>query len=101
MKNLTLRYSITQFSYWAASTGAASFAATCLLEKGLPSGSVGLLLAAAGILACLTNPVLASIADRSKKHILPRLMLVLSALCVLCFALQFFRGLPILAAGVL
>ena len=28
MKNLTLRYSITQFTYWAASSGIASFATT-------------------------------------------------------------------------
>ena len=28
MKNLTLRYSITQFTYWAASSGIASFGAS-------------------------------------------------------------------------
>lgn len=49
MKNLTLRYSWTQFIYWAASSGAASFATTYLLNKGLSSGIVGTLLAAAGL----------------------------------------------------
>lgn len=45
MKNLTLRYSWTQFTYWAASSGAASFATTYLLNKGYSSGIVGILLA--------------------------------------------------------
>lgn len=100
-KNLTVRYSVTQFSYWAAAMGAASFATTYLLDRGLNAGLIGFLLAFSGILACLTNPVLASYADRSKKYILPQLMLVLSALCVLCFSLQLLPGLPVLAAGIL
>lgn len=100
-KNLTVRYSVTQFSYWAAAMGAASFATTYLLGRGLDAGLIGFLLAFSGILAFLTNPVLAAYADRSKKYILPQLMLVLSALCVLCFSLQLLPGLPVLAAGIL
>lgn len=100
-KNLTLRYSVTQFSYWAAAMGAASFATTYLLDRGLNAGLIGFLLAFSGILACLTNPVLAAYADRSKKYILPQLMLALSALCVLCFTLQLLPGIPVLAAGIL
>lgn len=100
-KNLTVRYSITQFSYWAAAMGAASFATTYLLDKGLSAGLVGVLLALSGLLACLTSPFMASFADRSKKFILPQMMLALSALCILCFALQLLPGLPVLAAGIL
>lgn len=100
-RNLTVRYSVTQFSYWTAAMGAASFATTYLLDRGLSSGLIGFLLAFSGILACLTNPVLASYADRSKKYILPQLLLGLSALCVLCFCLQLLPGLPALAAGIL
>lgn len=33
MKNLTFRYSVTQFSHWAASSGAAAFATTYLYWK--------------------------------------------------------------------
>jgi len=99
--NLTVRYSITQFSYWAAAMGAASFATTYLLEKGLSSGLIGILLAASGLLACLTQPVMASYADRSKKYILPQLILLLSGLCIACFALQLIPGIPVLAAGIL
>lgn len=101
MKNLTIRYSVLQFSYWAAAMGAASFATTYLLERGLSSGIVGILLAASGLLACLTQPFMASYADRSKKYVLPHLILLLSGLCILCFSLQLISGLPVLAAGVL
>lgn len=100
-RNLTARYALTQFSYWAAAMGAASFATTYLLDAGLSAGLIGFLLAFSGILACLTNPVLAAFADRSQKYILPQLLLMLSALCVLCFSLQLLPGLPVLAAGIL
>ena len=99
-KNLTVRYSLVQFSYWAAAMGAASFVTTYLLDRGLPSGLIGVLLACSGILACLTQPFMASYADRSKKYILPQLILLLSGLCILCFALQLVPGIPVLAAGI-
>lgn len=99
-QNLTARYSLTQFSYWAAAMGAASFATTYLLDKGLGSGLIGVLLAASGLLSCVTSPILASFADRAKKFILLQMMLALSALCLLCFSLQLLPGLPVIAAGI-
>ena len=62
MRNLTLRYGVTQFTYWAASSGAMAFATTYLLTKNVPAGTVGLVLALAGLLSCLTQPLLAGIA---------------------------------------
>ena len=100
-RNLTARYSLTQFSYWVAAMGAASFATTYLLDKGLGSGTIGLLIAASGLLSCVTSPIMASYADRSKKFILPQMMLVLSALCILCFSLQLLPGVPVMATGIL
>ena len=47
--NLTYRYSAIQFTHWASSSGAAAFATTYLLNKGVPSGMVGYLLALAGL----------------------------------------------------
>lgn len=99
-RNLTARYSLTQFSYWAAAMGAASFATTYLLDKGLSSGLIGVLLAASGLLSCVTSPIMASFADRAKKFILSQMMLALSALCILCFSLQLMPGLPVMAAGI-
>ena len=101
MKNLTLRYSITQFTYWAASSGAAAFATTYLLDKGVPSGTVGLLLAMAGLLSCFTQPVLASLADKAERFVLTKMLLFLSAVCCVCFSLQLIKGLPLMVAAVL
>lgn len=100
MKNLTLRYSVTQFTYWAASSGAASFATTYLLNKGLSSGIVGTLLAAAGLLSCLTQPVLASIADKAKRFVLVKMLLIMSALCCVCFSVQLLPKFPLLLTGI-
>ena len=98
-KNLTRRYTLTQFAFWAAVTGAESFATTYLLGYGVPSGIVGLLLAASGLLSCLTQPILAGIVDKSKQFILSKLMLAMSILSTLCFSVLLFPGVPITLAG--
>lgn len=100
MKNLTLRYSATQFTYWAASSGAASFATTYLLTKGISSGTVGILLASAGLLSCLTQPFLASIADNSKQFVLIKMLLIMSALCCVCFSVQLIPQFPLLLTAI-
>lgn len=100
-KNLTVRYALTQCFFWASAMGAASYATTVLLEKGLSSSLIGILLAGSGILACLSQPFFASFADRSKKYVLPQIMLFLSAICVACFSAQLIPGMPVLAAGIL
>lgn len=99
MKNLTFQYSLTQFTFWAAVTGAESFATTYLLGYGVPSGTVGLLLAAAGLLSCLTQPVLAGIADKSKQFVLPKIMLGMTILSALCFSALLIPNIPIMGAG--
>ena len=100
LKNLTLRYSATQFTYWAASSGAASFATTYLLTKGISSGTVGILLASAGLLSCLTQPFLASIADNSKRFLLVKMLLIMSTLCCICFSVQLIPQFPLLLIGI-
>ena len=99
MKNLTLRYSLTQFTFWAATTGAASFATTYLLKCGISSGVVGAMLAAAGFLSCLSQPILAGIADRSQRFLILRMLIGMSVLCVLCFCVQLFPHIPVIASG--
>ena len=101
MKNLTLRYSITQFTYWAASSGAAAFATTYLLDKGVPSGTVGLMLALAGLVSCLTQPILAAFADRAERFLLTKMLLLFSVLCCLCFSAQLVSGLPLMLTAIL
>lgn len=100
MKNLTLRYGVTQLAYWAAYSGTASFAATYLLGRGLSSGIVGTLLAAGGLLSCASQPILASIADRSARFLLSKMLLWMSALCCGCFGMLLIPGLPIALVGI-
>ena len=97
--NLTLRYTLTQFTFWAASTGAASFATTYLLGCGVPSGIIGVLLAVAGLLSCLTQPILAGIADKARRFIVLKMMIGMSLICVLCFSVQLIPNVPIIIAG--
>lgn len=99
MKNLTARYSATQFSYWAASTCATSFATAFLLQRGLPAGLVGTLLAVGGLLSCLSQPVIAARADRARSYAVNRYFLLLCAISSLCFAVQLLPVLPPLASG--
>lgn len=101
MKNLTLHYSITQFTFWAASTGAASFATTYLLNQGIAPGIVGTLLAISGISSCLLQPIFAEIADHSKHFLLKKLLISLSVLCIISFGMQFIPDLPLPFTGLL
>lgn len=98
--NLTYRYSAIQFTHWASSTGVAAFATTYLLNKGVPSGTVGFLLALAGVCSCLTQPILASFADRTEKFVLTQMMIVMSALCGACVLLQLIPGIPVMLMAV-
>ena len=68
--NLTYRYSAIQFTHWASSSGAAAFATTYLLNKGVPSGMVGI---PAGIGRALFLSVTASsgISGRPRRKICP------------------------------
>lgn len=99
MKNLTMRYGITQIAYWAAYSGTASFAATYLLGRGLSSSAVGILLAAGGLLSCASQPVLASFADNSRDFLLTKMLLVMSFVCCGCFGALLIPGLPLAAVG--
>lgn len=101
MKNMTLRYSITQFTYWAASSGAAAFATTYLLNQGVSSAMVGLMLALAGLMSCLAQPLLAAFADRTERFLLVKMLILFSALCCICFSLQLVNGLPLMLTAVL
>ena len=77
-KNLTLKYVFTQFTYWMAGTGATCFATTYLLSKGISPSAVGILVAATGLLSCVTQPLLASAADKAGPSTLNKILPVMS-----------------------
>lgn len=99
MKNLTIRYSFTQFSFWAAATGASSFATVFLLQSGLSAGRIGTLLAMAGLLSCILQPLLAGILDRCAPIWLPRILIFFSFLCAGCFGILLLPDIPVTIVG--
>lgn len=97
---LTLRYSITHFTHWAAGTAAVSFATFYLMNRGVSAGMAGTLLALSGLLSCISQPFLAAAADRAKKMIIVNMLIGMTLVCCLCFVLQLIPGLPVMAAGI-
>ena len=93
-QSLTLRYSLHQCAYWAASAGIITFATTFLLAKGFSASQVGTLLACASVLSGLTQPALAAKADRAKTNILVPMMAALTAVSILAFSLLLIDALP-------
>jgi len=93
-KNLTLRYALHHFAYWAAAAGIMSFATAYLLYKGFAPSKVGTLMACGTILSCITQPLLAAAADKAKKPMLPKLLALLTLVCTACFALLLTGLLP-------
>ena len=90
---LTIRYCLHQLFYFAAAAGVMSFATAFLLTKGFPATQVGTVLAAGSVLSCLTQPLLAARADRSRRLLFP-LTVGLTVLCGLCFSALLLDGLP-------
>lgn len=101
MKNLTLRYSLHQGFYWAAAAGVLSFASTYLLSKGFSPAQVGVLLAVSSLLSCTSQPFIASIADRARNNILPRMVLILTGLCMISFGSLILFPVPLPVLGLL
>ena len=92
-KSLTLHYCIHQIAYWAAAAGIMSFATAFLFAKGFPASRVGILLGCGSILSGVTQPALATMADRAKKNVLMPMIVALAALTTLLFGSLLFDGL--------
>ena len=100
MRNLTARYSATHFTHWASCTGAVTLATAYLFSRGMSTGTAGILLAVGCLLSCVTQPVLAAIADRSDHSLLRKMLLGMGALCLLCYVIQIVPTLPLGIASV-
>lgn len=77
-KSLSFHYFLHQAAYWAIGGAMFGFSVAYLLEKGFASSTIGLLLACGSLLSCVTQPWIASIADKSKTCILPHLIVLLT-----------------------
>lgn len=81
---LTARYAVVQSSYWSAFCLIVNFASVYLLAHGLSNAQIGVLLAVAGAVATVVQPIVAGIVDRSRVPL--RLWLVLGGIVVAALA---------------
>lgn len=66
-KSLDVRYACIHIFYWAVYCAMIGYASVFLLGKGFSNSTIGVILAAANILAVVTQPLLASILDKNNK----------------------------------
>lgn len=82
-RQLTLRYSFIQASYWICQCAIYSFAAVFLQSKDFNNTQIGVILALAAILSIVLQPLIATYADKSK-HISLR-AIILTLMCMVFF----------------
>lgn len=81
IKNRTLGYSAIQGFFWMGYASIMGFASVFLLNVGFDNSQVGLLIAVAGLLSALLQPLTAAYADRPKSMSLKWIIFLLTALC--------------------
>ena len=86
MKNRTFGYASIQTFFWMCYASVMGFASMFLLDRGFDNSRVGILIAAAGLLSALLQPVIASYADRPGSLSLGRLITLSGAGSLLCGA---------------
>ena len=86
----TLRNAAVQAAFWGAYCAIYSYASVYLLDRGVTSGQIGIILAIGNALSVILQPVIGNIADRGRKMILRPLLagciVPQIALCLLLFA---------------
>lgn len=88
-KILNLEYGAIHAFYWMSYAVIGSFASAFLLGRGYSNSFIGLIIAAGSVLAIFLQPVLADIADRSKKISLFGLTELVSVLLIVLTFISF------------
>ncbi len=78
-KQLTLKYTLLQCTYWISQCAIYSFAAVFLQSRNFNNTQIGIVLALAAILSILLQPLVASFADKTTKVSLRQIVIVLMA----------------------
>lgn len=60
----TIKYAVIQGCFWAAWAGYVGFSSTYLLDVGLSSGQIGMIVAVCGLLSALLQPIVAGRIDK-------------------------------------
>ena len=90
---LNFYYSCIHGTYWMFFGVASSFASVFLLARGYSNSEIGIILAAANILAVVLQPLIADLADRTKKiSIIGITEIITAALMLMTLGLFVFTG---------
>lgn len=79
----TLKYCILQGAFWSTFSCIFAYASMYLLDKGLSNSEIGYILALGSVLSAIAQPIVGGIADRSKRLILHKLLLVFSGIIII------------------
>lgn len=82
--SLTVRYAYIQGLYWMSFAAVMSFSSIYLLDAGFTNTQIGLLIAAAGIVSAVLQPLVASYADKSRSPSLKKIVLAADLLLLVC-----------------
>lgn len=92
-KLLNIKYGCIHGTYWMYYGVACSFASAFLLARGYSNAEIGIILAVGNILAVFLQPLVADLADRSKKLSLVGITQLSTALLMVLTVMQFaIRG---------
>ncbi len=84
MSHLTARYGLIHGSYWMAYAAVSGYVSLYLLDLGFSSGEIGILIALAGLLSAVLQPLVAGYADNPNSMSLKTINLLLAASAGLC-----------------
>ena len=82
-RGMTLSYSLVQGFFWMSFAAVVGFSSVYLLDCGLTSSQVGLILAVSGIVAAVTQPMVAGYADQPAALSLKWIVLIVCGLAFL------------------
>lgn len=96
--SLTVRYAYIQGLYWMSFAAVMSFSSIYLLDAGFSNTQIGLLIAAAGIISAVLQPLVASYADKTHSPSLKKIVLAADLILMICsgaLLALYHRSLPL------
>lgn len=97
---LNIEYGAIHATYWMTYAIIGSFASAFLLDRGYTNSEIGVILAVGSVVAVFIQPVLADIADRSKKISLISLTQIVTVVMMVLTAVSFVMQRATLALSV-
>ena len=92
MHSLTARYSLIMAFYWSNFAVLSNYASVYLLGRGMNNTEIGMMIAAASLLAALTQPLLGAFADNPRSPSVKNILIALIALFLAAAVLVSLSG---------